>query len=278
MNKPPPNLDEYFAEARSWGMDRTEMLRSQLKNMWRILIAIFTIALLEGIALILLTPLKTIVPYTLLVDRHTGYVQLLKPLDEQKMTADAALTQSFLVQYVIAREEYDINALQSDYRKVALWSAGSARSAYLTSMQASNPDSPLARFSRNAVVDVQVKSVASLSPNTAMVRFDTVRSDNLAQGANRMSWMAIVGFEFSNQAMSAEDRMINPLGFKVIRYRKSSESLPQADVTTSSSVQQTTIETPTTPSGVAYIAVPPAVQQSYQQTTVTKVRQGRAAR
>jgi len=85
VNKPPPNLDEYFAEARSWGMDRTEMLRSQLKNMWRILIAIFTIALLEGIALILLTPLKTVVPYTLLVDRHTGYVQLLKPLDEASL-------------------------------------------------------------------------------------------------------------------------------------------------------------------------------------------------
>ncbi|MEG3156045.1 virB8 family protein [Sphingomonas sp. RB1R13] len=278
MNKPLPDLDEYFAEARSWGADRTEALRAQLKTAWRVAIAIFVIALCEAVALILLTPLKTVIPYTLLVDKHTGYVQLLKPLDQDRMTADAALTQSFLVQYVIAREEYDINAVQSDYRKVALWSSGNARSAYLSSMQGSNPDSPLVRLSRNAVVEVQVKSVASLSPNTAIVRFDTVRADDAALGANRQNWMAVVGFEFRNQAMSAEDRMINPLGFKVIRYRKSSEALPQTDATTSSTTQQTTIEIPAVPAVETYVAVPPASQQSYRQTTVTKVRQGQAAR
>ncbi|WP_163366505.1 VirB8/TrbF family protein, partial [Klebsiella aerogenes] len=91
-------------------------------------------------------------PYTLLVDRQTGYVQALKPLDAQQVSANAALTQSFLVQYVIARESFDAAALQSNYRKVSLWSAGEARNAYVAGMQASNPESPLVRLPRMSVV------------------------------------------------------------------------------------------------------------------------------
>ena len=68
----------------------------------------------EALALILLMPLKTVEPYTLLVDRNTGFVQALKPLDPAEVAPDTALTQSFLVQYVIARESFDIDTLQTE--------------------------------------------------------------------------------------------------------------------------------------------------------------------
>ena len=70
------------------------------------------IAILEAIALIVLMPLKTVEPYTLLVDRQTGFVQALRPIDAERIAPDRALTQSFLVQYVIAREGFDIDSLQ----------------------------------------------------------------------------------------------------------------------------------------------------------------------
>ena len=76
-----------------------------------------TIAVLEAGALILLTPLKTVEPYTLLVDRTTGYVQALKPLDADKIAPDTALTQSFLVQYVIARESFDIDTVTAELQQ-----------------------------------------------------------------------------------------------------------------------------------------------------------------
>ena len=62
------------------------------------------VALAEAAALMLLMPLKTAVPYTLLVDRTTGFVQALKPLDPNAVTPDQALVQSMLAQYVMARE------------------------------------------------------------------------------------------------------------------------------------------------------------------------------
>ena len=220
-------LENYFREAETWALDQNTGLHRSRKLALIVAGIASTIALLEAIALVALLPLKTVVPYTLLVDRQTGYVEALEPLDRRTIGADAALTRSFLVQYVIARESFDIDSLQANYRKVALWSAGDARSRYVRSMQAQNPESPLSQLPRQAVLDVKVRSVSSLSSDTSMVRFTTVRTDPAGQEQAPRHWAAIVRYSYSGAAMSAEDRMINPLGFQVLRYRKDAEALPE---------------------------------------------------
>lgn len=220
-------LDAYFAEADSWARDRQDQLQSSRRTAWIIAGAAATIAVLEALALIVLLPLKTVEPYTLMVDRQTGFVQALRPLDPQLISGDAALTQSFLVQYVIAREGFDHASLQTDYRKVALWSTGSARAAYLAGMQASNPESPIALYPRSTIIDVQVKSVTPNENNAAMVRYDTIRRDARGQVGPPQSWVSVVRYAYSGEPMSVADRFINPLGFQVQRYRRSAEVLPQ---------------------------------------------------
>ncbi len=222
--------DSYYREAADWSEDRQQAMQSSRRTAWIVASAAGTLALLEAIALIVLLPLKTVVPYTLLVDRQTGYVEELKPLERQTIAPDAALVRSFLVQYVIAREGFDMNSLQASYRKVALWSADEARSRYLAESQATNPKSPLAVLPRQAVVAVQVRSVSSLSNNTSMVRFTTVRTDPGAQAQPPQLWAAVINYRFSGAAMSAEDRMTNPLGFQVVRYRRDAEALPDNTV------------------------------------------------
>lgn len=218
-------LDAYYAEADSWAKDRTDALRSSRRTAWWVAGAAATVAVFEALALLFLTPLKTVEPYTLLVDRQTGFVQQLKPLEPQTISRDRALTQSFLVQYVIAREGFDIDLLQNDYRKVALWSAGAAREDYLSEFQVSNPESPLVRLPRSSLIDVEVKSVTPLSEGTAMIRYDTRRRDANGHVYPAEPWLTVARFSYSGEPMSAADRMINPLGFKVTSYRKSAEAL-----------------------------------------------------
>jgi type IV secretion system protein VirB8 len=222
-------LDTYYAEAASWNRDRVAATRSSRRIAWWIAAGAASIALLEAIALVLLTPLKTVEPYTLMVDRTTGYVQVLKPLDTATVAPDTALTQSFLVQYVIAREGFDMATLNANYRRVALFSAGGARSSYLQQMQVSNPESPLLVYPRTTVVEVRVKSVSPLGQNAALVRFDTIRSDPGSQAQVRTQaaspWVAIVRFHYSREPMKLEDRFVNPLGFQVVQYRKDPEAL-----------------------------------------------------
>jgi type IV secretion system protein VirB8 len=219
-------LDAYYAEAESWASDRQDALRASRRTAWIVAAAALAVALLEGLALLLLTPLKTVVPYTLLVDRNTGFVQTLEPLDPAKVAADTALTQSFLVQYVIARESFDIDTLQADYRKVGLWSAEQARSGYVAGMQISSPQSPLALYPRTTVVETRVKSVSPVGRNVAMVRFDTVRRDAGGRVEPARPWVAVIRYRYSGEPLRLEDRMINPLGFQVLRYRRDAEALP----------------------------------------------------
>ncbi|MBU0832074.1 MAG: hypothetical protein KKH33_06790 [Alphaproteobacteria bacterium] len=227
--------ETYYREAASWSQDRQDALRSSRRVAWIVASVACVIAAVEGFALMLLVPLKTVEPYTLLVDRQTGYVEALKPLEARKVTGDTALTQSFLVQYVIARESFDMSALQERYRKVALWSADTARTSYISGVQATNPDSPLNRYPRSTQIETRVKSVSPMGQNTALVRFETLRIDRNGQPQGAMPWVAVMRFRYSGAPMRVEDRYLNPLGFQVVHYRKDPEALPPPPSTTPAS-------------------------------------------
>ncbi|HMG47801.1 MAG TPA: VirB8/TrbF family protein [Allosphingosinicella sp.] len=222
-------LNAYYVEADSWAHDRVDALQVSRRTAWRVAFGASLIAILEAIALVVLMPLKTVEPYTLLVDRQTGFVQALRPIDAERIAPDRALTQSFLVQYVIAREGFDIDSLQENYRKVALWSSGQARANYIAAAQISNPESPLARYPRSTIVETRVKSVSPVGRDVAMVRFETRRRDAGGQLGPPSAWVAVIRYRFTGEPMSIEDRFINPLGFQVVRYQRNPEAPPPAE-------------------------------------------------
>jgi type IV secretion system protein VirB8 len=220
------DLSGYYDEAQSWASDRERRQRFSSRLAWIIAGMASCIAIAEAVAIAALVPLKTTVPYTILVDRQTGHVEALDPLKPGTISPDMALTRSLLAQYVIARESFAIESLQYEYRKVALWSSGEARQAYLGEMQSSNPSSPLAVLPRGALIQVEIRGISSLGPNTALVRFDKIRTDPGGRRQAAEPWTAVVTYRFSRAEMHMGDRLINPLGFQVVRYRRDAE-MPQ---------------------------------------------------
>lgn len=216
--------ETYFVGARSWAEDREDDLRRSRRLAWWIAALACLVALIAVLTIAVMMPLKTIVPYTLLVDRTTGYVQLLKGDGRQSLAPDEALIRSLLAQYVIAREEVDVTTVQADYRKVGLWSAERARSDYVAMMAPSNPNSPFQRLPRTTILAVRIKSVSPIAANVAQVRFQTERRDQGQVEGVRQDWVAILRYRFIDAAMSMEDRLINPLGFQVVRYRRDQEA------------------------------------------------------
>jgi type IV secretion system protein VirB8 len=229
-------LDDYYASSASWADERTQSIYASRKVAWIVAFVAGAIAVLEALALVTLLPLKTVVPHTLLVDKQTGFVQALDPASPQKIAPQKALTQAFLVQYVEAREGFDIATVQGQFKKAALWSTGTAKSRYVNMMQASNPESPLANLPRSTVIDVKVRSVSQLSENSALVRFASTRRDQGGTEQAAQNWVAVIKYRYSNAPMTVEDRYVNPLGFEVIDYRKDAETLPVETVATVSQV------------------------------------------
>lgn len=213
----------YYRDAASWSVDwRASVNRSERRAWWVAAIA-GLIALAEAVALIALMPLKTVVPYTLLVDRQTGFVQTVDPLDAKPLRADAALTQSYVVQYVLAREGYAYDMVQADYRKVVGLSDEAARSGYVAQMAATNPSSPLNRHPKGVVIRPRIKSVSPISATTMLVRFDTVLEQAGVSVSEPQAWAAVVRYRYVDTPASAEERYMNPLGFRVVRYQRDPE-------------------------------------------------------
>lgn len=215
----------YYASAATWEKDVHGALRRERTIAWAVAAVFAVVAALEALALIALTPLKTVVPYAFVVDRQTGYVETARPLQAGPLSENAAVTQSNLAQYVLARETFDFADLQRNYQQTMLWSAGKAKDDYARLMRASNPQSPTRVKSRGAQEAVTVKSISLIRPGVALVRFDVDASD-VGRPVERRAYAAIVGFTYTKAAMRMGERFSNPLGFQVLTYRRDVESLP----------------------------------------------------
>lgn len=215
-----------FEGAARWADDREAARARSRQRAWLLVWVLAAVAVVEGFALIALAPLKTVVPYTILVDRQTGYVTTLDPARPAVLGADQALIRSMLVQYVVAREGFSLPQVRQDYRRVMSWSSGTARASYARDMAATNPDSPLARYGRSAVVEVVPKTVSELSDRSAMVRFDVVHSDGAGRSLPPVPHAAVINYRIQPREMTVEERFLNPLGFEVTRYRRDPEAAP----------------------------------------------------
>lgn len=248
----------YYAEAASWAADTHGGLRASRRVAWWVAGAACVVAALEALALAALSPLKTVKPYVISVDRQTGYAQTVQPLAAGALAQDTAVTQANLVQYVLARETFDGTDLREAYRRVMLLSAGGARDDYARLMQRSTPQSPLNLYPATSTVNVDIESVSLLSPTTALVRFTTTRRDQGAQTGQVQPYVAAIAFRYSSAPMSQGDRFTNPLGFQVTRYRRDSEA-PAA----------TSVVFPSAPTAAASAAAPATTLQAPTTTTPT---------
>ncbi len=223
-SRPDLKRQAHYAEAATWAQDLEAQRRASRRTAWIVAAGACAVAVLEAIALAALLPLKTERPYAILVDRQTGAVQVAQPLAPGRLTQNQAVAQSFLVQYVLARETFDATTLAQDYRKAQVWSAPDAREAYVRAMARTNPQSPLVLYPRATVLRAVVKSVTLLSPTTALVRFDAERRDAGSGQAVVQPYTAAVAFRWTGAPLRLEDRWLNPLGFQVTRYRRDAET------------------------------------------------------
>jgi type IV secretion system protein VirB8 len=214
----------YYEAASSWAQDTHAALRSSRRTAWIIAGVAIGVASLQAIAIAFLLPLKQSVPYTITVDRETGYVQTTRGVNLGNLSETDAIAQSFIVQYVLARETFEATDYRENYRKTMMWSQGGAETEYARDWDQSNPNGAAQRYRPTTRVKVTVKSVTILGPRSALVRFDTEQTEGPSSGGMRQPWVASIGYSFSGKPISEQDRYLNPLGFQVASYRRDSET------------------------------------------------------
>ena len=208
----------------SWGTDTLDSLRRSRRIAWTVAGAAGGLALLQAVTILVMLPLKREVPYTITVDRNTGYVQTARGVRLGPISETEAVAKAALVQYVLSREGFDAQDYRENFRRTLLWSVGGAEQAYQRDWDRNNPAGIRSRVRETSRIEVTVKNVTLTSPTTAIVAFDTVQTEGPTSGGNRNAYTAAVTFAFSGAPLNETDRYLNPLGFQVSDYRRDTQT------------------------------------------------------
>ena len=124
------DFEKYLNEAKSWETDKVKQAQKSNKLAWTIAIGSFITAVLAVIAIIILTPLKTVVPYVIRVDNSTGIVDVVQSMKDSKTTYDEAMNKYFTQLYVRYREGYSHELAEDYYSNVGIMSIGLEQQKY----------------------------------------------------------------------------------------------------------------------------------------------------
>ncbi|EAJ0412384.1 type IV secretion system protein [Campylobacter upsaliensis] len=196
------------------------LIEQSNKKAWLIAIVSVFITLLSILAVLVLTPLKTVEPYVIRVDNTTGMVDILTTLDEKQITQNEALDKHFIGQYIKAREGYFFDMLNQDYIFTQLFSSPEVAESYRAIYSGENSrDSRLGSFTK---VEVNILSVVLGESNgikTATARINLKSTNKNSKEESLSTKVITLSYKYLLNEMQEKNRILNPLGFKVLTYR-----------------------------------------------------------
>jgi type IV secretion system protein VirB8 len=211
-------LERYLEESRGLERDYLDELVRSRRAAWRVAAAAGALVAVALGAVVALVPLKRVEPFVLRVDNATGSVDAVTALSDGQTTYGEAVDKYFLNKYVLNRESYDYETIQTAYDTTVLLSAPEVQREYLALFEGPNArDKVLANHTR---IVVKVRSITpGTTRNTATVRFTTRRRHAGGAPDVEESLVATIGFRYVGAAMREQDRLVNPLGFQATSYR-----------------------------------------------------------
>ena len=169
-----PNLGLEYAASFQYLIEKSN------KRAWIIAFVSAFIAFLSIIAVLLLTPLKTIEPYVIRVDNTTGMVDILTMLNEKEITTNEALDKYFIAQYVKAREGYFYEILNQDYLLTQLMSSEKVANEYRAIYEGENARDQILKNSN----EVRVEIISIVLGESNGVKTSTIRANIITKNLN----------------------------------------------------------------------------------------------
>lgn len=194
------------------------------KRAWLIAFVSVGVTILSIVAVLLLTPLKTVEPYVIRVDNTTGMVDILTILDEEQISSIEALDKHFVAQYIKAREGYYYDMLNQDYIFVQLLSTPEIAESYRQIYTGDNARDT--RLGNATQVEVQIISIVlgeSAGAKTATARINLKTTNKNSKAENMATKVITLTYTYQTAQVDEENRLLNPLGFKVSNYRVDEE-------------------------------------------------------
>lgn len=219
----------FIQSAKNFEKSEIERIKKINKIYLGFAIAGLSVAALSAVAVMLLTPLKSVEPFVVRVDNNTGLTDVVSTLKQKTVANDEVLNKYWLANYVRNRESYSWETIQTSYDTTMLLSSKEEQSRFGAIYTA--PNAPHKILGKNFRVAVKIRNIAFVG-DTAQVRFSKTTAGVIPSqdGDKRLdkvdNYIATITFDYQNKPTQEADRLINPLGFQVNNYRIDTEALP----------------------------------------------------
>lgn len=183
-------------------------------------------------------------PYLVMADARSGtasLVRLWEGGEYGRITANKAINNSNISQYVTARESYGGGRIaERDFRVVHTMSSPSVLKEYRVERSRENPEGPYMLYRDRYNVRVRISTITMMDappgkpPGGAVVRFQRILYE-VASGSQQVldNKIATIDFKYSPEIRFSrpEDDVVNPLRFQVTNYRVDNDrSLPAPEL------------------------------------------------
>jgi type IV secretion system protein VirB8 len=222
-------LEPYFAEARGWDVDRRAEQRRVVRLSLSVAAAGWLCAMGCVIALISLMPLKRTEPFVIRVDNSSGVADVV-PVYAGNTPLPETVTRYFLNHYITVCERFDFATAESDYEECGAFHAPARNQQWIEQWNRSNPQSPLNLYKDGSILKSEVSAISFFERANGIADLAQVRYTKLTrQGSAERSthWIATIQYAYGPPATDPKIRRWNPLGFKVISFRREPEVLDE---------------------------------------------------
>lgn len=229
-----PQVEEAVARAVNYEVTVADMARRSQRRAWMVTWCAVLMSLILAGGYFVFLPLKEKVPYLVMADPYTGtatVARLQGNLDDVGVTRQEALAKSNVAQFVLARESYDSGLIgQRNWRTVLTMAGPRVAPAYMAVHAADNPRRPAALYGASRAIHVRILSITLIGGHGEAYTGATVRFQRSLYEKSRGrsepidSKIATMEFNYNpNLQLNDEDRLLNPLGFRVNNYRVESD-------------------------------------------------------
>ncbi|HEY0506354.1 MAG TPA: VirB8/TrbF family protein [Lysobacter sp.] len=224
-------IDGAIERSVNYEITVADLARRSERRAWTVAFGAILMSLILAGGYFYMLPMKEKVPYLIMADAYTGsatVARLRGDFNINSIAASEAVNRANVATFLRARESYDWNLIgQRDWGTVFTMAEPSVASVYRALYSTRNPEGPLQIYGKKHAIRIRILSLqlfggdAKKGPSGATVRFQRSLFDK-SSGASRYLDSRIATLEFKykpNLAMSEEDRLLNPLGFRVSDYR-----------------------------------------------------------
>jgi len=165
---------------------------------------------------------QTIEPFVIEIEKKSGVPTVIRPLDVKEYSANRAVKEALVVQYIRAREGYSYATFADNYNNIVrIMSTSSVYyKQYRPIFSARNPNSPYSILGQYGTITVKFKSIIFPTEDSAQVRI-SLESTGSFSGDK----VILMSFSFQDLTLNENERYINPLGFVVESYQIANETL-----------------------------------------------------